>query len=530
MNSSRPRGSKQTPEPIPDAAGLEPSVQGPILNYDSPDPTGLEPLTGELGDEVDRPKPKKSLIDHPITVAAILALALPTIMEQLLSAAIGFTDTWVAGHTVMAGHAGSADDARAASEAAVGAMTYFQWFVGLMTATLGVGATAIVARSIGAGRPRIANRVAGTACAAAFLVGISIALLFYFCARPLAWLFRLHGDAAIYAVQYLRIMCWTVCLQSAGQIGMACLRGAGDMVRPLIVTIVITIINFIFSYGLTFGSFGLPAMGVQGNALGTLLAFAVAGIVTFAFLLYGDAGLKLSLRHLKIVPHLLMRVSRIGVPAGLEGVLLWAGQLAVVILVMGAVDAALGRAGSGITMAAHIATLRIESMAFLPGYGFGIAAASLVGQYLGAKKPDQAQRTAVLCTRLAMLTMTIAAIPMIFFPKELLRFMVDSKDVVELGWIPLIIAGLAQPAFAIAIAKSQALKGAGDTLWPLITTLTGMGGRVVIILAIMWYLTRTGHEAWGLTCVWVCIFLDLFYRGVAMEIVFRRGKWKLKKV
>jgi Na+-driven multidrug efflux pump len=119
---------------------------------------------------------------------------------------------------------------------------------------------------------------------------------------------------------------------------------------------------------------------------------------------------------------------------------------------------------------------------------------------------------------------------MIFFPKELLRFMVDSKDVVELGWVPLIIAGLAQPAFAIAIAKSQALKGAGDTVWPLITTLTGMGGRVVIILGIMWYLARTGHNVWGLTCVWVCIFLDLFYRGIAMEIVFRRGKWKLQKV
>jgi putative MATE family efflux protein len=473
---------------------------------------------------------KKSLTDHPVTVAAIMALALPTLFEQVLSAFIGFTDTYVAGHTVSAGHHGTDDAARTASAAAVGAMTYLQWFVGLMTATLAVGATAIVARSIGAHRARIANRVAGTSCAAAFLVGIGLAFLLYAIAYPLAWAFRLSGDGELYAVQYLRIMCWTVCFQTAGQVGMACLRGAGDTLRPMIITIAITLMNGVASPALAFGWFGLPRLGVQGNALGTLFAFAVAGIATFGFLLYGDAGLKLRMRHLKIVPHLLIRVSRISVPSWLEGMMLWGGQLAVVMLVMGAVDKAIGRAGSGTTMAAHNATLRIESLAFLPGYGFGIAAASLVGQYLGARKPDEAERSAVLCTRLAAITMILAAIPMVFFPKPLLRFMVDSNDVVELGGIPLIIAGLAQPAFALAIAKSQALKGAGDTVSPLITTIIGMGSRVVVVIAIMIALWATHHEEWGLTCVWICIFLDLFYRGVAMELIFRRGKWKLKKV
>jgi putative MATE family efflux protein len=498
-----------------------------VPEYAGQDPTGLE---REPLEEQEAAPVKRSLVDHPVTVAAVMGLALPTLIEQLLSAAIGFMDTWVAGHTVMPGHSGTPDDARAASAAAVGAMTYLQWFVGLMTSTLAVGATAIVARSIGARRPRIANRVAGTSYAAAFLVGIGIALLLYACAWPLAWAFSLQGDGAAYAVAYLRIMCWTVCFQTAALVGMACLRGAGDTLRPMLITIATTLINCIASPALTFGWFGLPALGVRGNAMGTLLAFGVAGIATFGFLVYGDAGLKLRLGHLRIVPHLLARVSKIGVPSWLEGMMLWGGQLAVVMLVMGAVDKAIGRAGSGITMAAHNATLRIESMAFLPGYGFGIAAAALVGQYLGARKPEEAQRAAVLCGRLAMLTMVVAAIPMVFFPKVLLHFMVESREVVELGWVPLIIAGLAQPAFAVAIAKSQALKGAGDTVSPLKATIIGMGGRVVVVLGIMFVLVKTGHQAWGLTCVWVCIFLDLLFRGVVMEVVFRRGRWKERRV
>jgi Na+-driven multidrug efflux pump len=182
------------------------------------------------------------------------------------------------------------------------------------------------------------------------------------------------------------------------------------------------------------------------------------------------------------------------------------------------------------TMAAHSATLRIESLAFLPGYGFGIACSALVGQYLGAQRPLEAERAARLCTRLAMATMITAAIPMVFFPRLMLSFMVDSAPVVALGTIPLILAGLAQPPFALAIVKSSALKGAGDTRSPLWASLVGMGSRVVVVLAVMAILARTGHAGWGLIAVWICIFLDLTWRAIYLVAVFRRGKWKQVQV
>jgi putative MATE family efflux protein len=341
-------------------------------------------------------------------------------------------------------------------------------------------------------------------------------------------MFSLRGEAAEYGIEYLRIMSWTVCLQTFGQIGMACLRGAGDTYRPMLVTAAITVVNGVSSPALAFGWFGLPAWGVSGNAVGTLLAFAVAGVVTFGFLLYGRGGLKLRWRHLRIVPHILWRIARIGLPAWLEGMLLWSGQFIIVFFVMARVDRAIGK--SGITMAAHNATLRIESLAYLPGFGFAIACSALVGQYLGAKKPEEAERSAVLCNRLAVQTMTVAAVPMVFLSGFLVRLLVDSAEVVHYGWLPLIIAGLAQPAFAIAIVKSSALKGAGDTVYPLLSTIIGMGGRVVVVLLLMAILDRMGRTEWGLTAVWVCIFLDLLFRGIMMEVVFRRGRWKTQRV
>jgi putative MATE family efflux protein len=492
-------------EAAPDAGALQPAVEG-----------GNSPL------ERRSSSASLSRAHLPVTLGTIMGLALPTIVEQFFSAGVGLTDTIVAGST------GPNAAAHAAASAAVGTMTYLQWFAGLMTAALGVGATAIVARSIGAHRPRLATRVAGTVCSAALLVGIGVAILFFLLPSPIAYLFGLRGLAETYGIQYLRIMSLTVCFQTAGQIGMACLRGAGDTVRPMVVTIAVFVVNALASPTLTFGWFGCPAMGIRGNAVGTLLSFTAAGIVTFGFLITAGAGLRLRRRHFRILPHLLKRVLKIGIPSWAEGMLLWTGQALIVMLVIAPTDLSIGV--SGATMAAHNAVLRLESVAFLPGFGFGIACSALVGQYLGAKKFADAKRAANLCGLLAFTTMTITALPMVIFPKMLMGWMVDSEVVVHTGMVPLMLAGLAQPGFAIAIARSAALKGAGETVSPMLATITGMILRVILVFTLQYAFDRHGHAAWGLTAVWTCIFIDLNYRAVYNTVVYRRGKWQMKNV
>jgi Na+-driven multidrug efflux pump len=198
------------------------------------------------------------------------------------------------------------------------------------------------------------------------------------------------------------------------------------------------------------------------------------------------------------------------------------------MLVISPTDLAIGV--NGATMAAHTAVLRIESFAFLPGFGFGIACSTLVGQYLGAKKPNEAKHATTLSNRLALITMTLAAVPMVVMPRFLVGLLVDSDTVMNIGAVPLILAGLAQPGFAIAIIKSSALKGAGDTVAPMLSTITGMVLRLILVFALMIAFKNAHHAELGLVAVWICIFIDLNYRAVYTSLVFRTGKWQFKKV
>ncbi len=456
----------------------------------------------------------------PVTVRKVLTLATPAIAEQVLVGIIGLTDTVIAGH--LPGNANTI----ASAAAAVGLMSYLQWFAGLMTNALGVGATAIVARSIGARRPRVANRVAGTSVAAAFVVSILTSAALFIFSRQIVWLCGLRDLAALFAVQYLRIMVVTISLQTTAQIGMACLRGAGDTVRPMVLMAMVMLVNGLFSFTFAFGWFGMPAWGVRGDAFGTLLAYLAGGASAIIILFFSNSVLRIRLRHLKIVPHVLMRVLRIGMPSFMEGMLLWSGQFLIVMFVIN-----VNSDPYGYTMAAHSAVLRVESMAFLPGFGFGIAASALVGQYLGANLPRQAWRAAWIATTMALVTMTVIAIPMVFFPRWMLGLIVNSPPVIAVGAWPMVLAGLAQPGFAGAIGLGAALRGAGETVWPMVATVSGtFGVRLAVLAVALLVLKHVGYTYANLTAVWIAIFMDLNYRAVVCLVIFLKGRWQRKKV
>jgi len=512
-----------------------------VPSPDEPEDSSSLDLSGLAGDEVKpqiadpeesppsayvappiSPERPRTRADLPVNYRTILAMALPTLIEQMVTFGVRATDIAVAGRT------GVDDAARAASAAAVGAMTYLQWFAAMTSAAIGVGATAIVARSIGAKRPRLANRVAGTACSAAFLVSSCVAALFFLFPGVATGFLHLHGEVEVLARQYLQIMLFTICFQSLSLIGNACLRGAGDTLRPMISTITASAITIVAVPALSFGWFGLPALGIQGNALGTLMAFFASALMTIFFLRSGSAGLKLRRSHFKVIPHMLTRILRIGLPSGVENSLIWIGQVFIVRMATMSTDKALGT--NGTTFAAHHATITIESLAFLPGFGLGIACAALVGQYLGAKKPEEAAQAVKLCQRLALISMTVIAATYVFFPAYMLGLMVQSDAVIALGTVPLILAGLAQPGFAVQIIKSAALRGAGDTVSPMIVVLSGICLRVIFVYSLLTVLGRYDLAHYGLTAVWVAIFLDLNYRGFCNHMVYRRGKWKTQEV
>jgi len=126
--------------------------------------------------------------------------------------------------------------------------------------------------------------------------------------------------------------------------------------------------------------------------------------------------------------------------------------------------------------------------------------------------------------------MTAAAAVMVFLPHYMLHFLVDSNDVVNIGVIPLILAGLAQPGFAVQIVKAAALRGAGDTIYPMLATVSGILLRIIVVVTCISILSYYGQAKWGLTAVWIAIFIDLNYRAVFNTFAYRTGKWKVQKI
>jgi putative MATE family efflux protein len=468
------------------------------------------------------PRPQE-LTSAPPTARSVLRLAWPVIVEQFLQASIGLANTWIAGHI-------PGDEATVtAAAAAVGTIAYLQWLTGLMTNALGVGATAIVARRVGAGRIRSAKRTAGIAIAWAFLLGLAMSCVMYVFAEPICRFMGLKDLPLVFGVQYLKIIVFTLCFQAVANIGMATMRGAGNTVSPMIVAGIITVVNFLASASLTFGWGPFPALGLRGNALGDLLVYLCAGVATIVMLTRPSYTLALQRRHIRFSLTPLRRILSIGIPSWLEGALLWLGQSLILIFVINQGDL------NGIMMAAHNSVIRIEALAFLPGFGFGMAASALVGQYLGKKRPDAARQAAFLSLRLALITMTLAALPMILFPTLLLRLMVTSDIVAEVGYWPMILAGLAQPSFAIAIVMAGSLRGAGATKWPLWFSTGGIFlFRIPLLFLCLWLLAMwTGHpldQKGKMLCVWIAIFADLNLRGVGLWLAFSRSDWAKTKV
>jgi len=479
----------------------------------------LAPMPAEPPVTLDRHRHEEWTLTPP-SRNKVLRLAAPAIVEQLLNAVIGLTDVVIAGHLP-----GNANVVSAAT-AAVGMMTYLQWFVALISGAVGGGATAIVARAIGARRPRMANRTAGTAVTASLAAGIaSSAIMFVFAPQVIA-MCRLSDLSATFATQFLHIMVITISLQVAGQIGMACVRGAGDTIRPMLTMLLLTVFNCVTSATFAYGWFGMPAWGLAGDAFGTMLAYLVGGILAAAMLLSPGGRIRLAWRHMRIVPHVLWRILKIGIPSGMEQMLLWIGQIIIVIFVINSRDDL-----NGHIMAGHIAVLRLESLSFLPGLGFAIAASALVGQYLGASKPEEARNAAYIANRLAVYTMTVLALPMVFFPGLMLGLIVKSPPVIHVGWWPMVLAGLAQPGFAVAIVLAGALRGAGETIPPMMSTVTGMlFVRILVVVVCLAWMKHAGITGGNLLAVWIAIFVDLNYRGVYNYLAFERGDWQKRKI
>lgn len=446
----------------------------------------------------------------------MLRLAAPVLLEQILGMAVWFSDRLLTGHYLDTPHL-----------AAITLMAYVLWLVWGLFSVVAIGATAMVARFAGAGDWAAARQVAHQAFIVGALVALAVTLGGVAWSDRIAVALQLSGESAELATSYLRCVLPVLPLMMLQTVGIACLRGAGDMVSGLMIMTVVNLVNVAASWSLVLGLGPLPAMGWNGVALGTAAGFVVGGTLVTALLLRGRWGLKLQWRRFRPNRGLIRRLLRVGLPGGADMLSIIGCQLWFVALI--------NRLGT-LAVAAHGVALCVESLAFLPGSAFQMAATTMVGQTLGARDPHRASRStlvALLCGGGLMILAGVA----IFTRAEILAGLFvrsEHAHVADLA-VPLLqTVSLAIPALAVTMILSGSLRGAGDTRWPLAFSLMGLLG-VRIPLA-YWLAQDVVHlplvdvtmAGWGLGVVgaWYAMAADLHVRALLVTIRFLEGGWK----
>ncbi len=441
----------------------------------------------------------------------LLWLAFPVLAENVLHMGVGWSDTYLASR--LPEHAADAT-------AAIGLVTYIIWLLGLLAGAIGTGSTAIIARAVGAKHQRLANSVCGQSVTAAVLGGLLTTVLVAIFAVPVARAtgLRMDNPAMGFSVFYLRILGLSMPFMMLMLAANACLRGAGDSVSPAMAMIAVDVVNIITSFALTRGWFGLPILGFRGIAIGTVIAYTVGGLIQFGVLVSGLGKIRLFLHRLR--PHwiTMKRVLRIGIPNGAEGLLAWAAQF-IILGIIFRIDP------TNVQSAAHIITIRVESLSFMAGLAVATAAATVVGQSLGMKNPDRAVRGAHLAYGIGGGMMTLAAFGFILFRHALARALSEDPRIVNLSATCLFITAFAQPGFAASLIYGGALRGAGDTFVVMVINLASIIGlRLVGVLIV----TLVFHR--GLAAIWIVLVAELSLRGLFAFIRFQQGGWKKKEV
>lgn len=443
----------------------------------------------------------------------VFRLAMPAVSELVLNTLVGLVDILLVGQMSMATIAALGYGV-APALAATGLAGEMFWTMSLLFMAIGTGCTALVARSTGAKDPETANMALRQGLLLGLLSAAVMSVVAIGFAESVMQVYRAEALVSELGAQFIRILGYSFLPTAIMMIGMASLRGAGDTRTPLMIMIVVNLVNVAISYVLISGGPGIAPMGVEGAAIGAATARTVGGLITFVLLLRGRAGLWLKFQ-LSLNRDMIQRIVRVGWPFAGEQ-MVFQGAL---ILFIGMINQ-LGTAA----YAAHNLVIRIESLAFLPGWGYGIAASALVGQALGAKNPEEANAATYEALKQTSLMMVILGGLMALFPQPLLAFFVHDAEVIAAGIIPLQIAGAFQIAMGANFVLSGALRGAGDTRWPLYTKVISTWG---LRLPITFIVLMSGG---GLVGVWIAMGVDFCSQAILAYVRFRQGKWRSMQV
>ena len=386
---------------------------------------------------------------------------------------------------------------------------FYEAFMGI-----GLASTTIVAQAVGAQNRDLAERGAAQAISLSLLVGIVAGTTGALLAGIAMRLMGVEGLVRDAGATYMRMNLFASPLYAVALTGGGVLKGVGDTKTPMVFTLVASgfkvILNVVFIYGMV----GFPALGVAGAGLATLIAYGINMMLILAKLRGGFDGIRLRLRSFSPDGNLLKRVVRLSWPVAAERMIMRSGFILYVRII-----SMLGT----VALAANMVAVRLESIFITAGFGFTVAATTLVGQAVGRGDLEAAKGRAYESLRFAVLTMASLTVLLVLLRNVAVDMFDPEVTVRSLAAACVAIGAFELPAFGVLFTFAGASRGAGDTLSPMVVALIGtFAFRLPLV-----YLFGI-HFGLGLEGIWYGTLLDWIGRATLMWLIFRSGRWKGK--
>ena len=425
----------------------------------------------------------------------IFQLSLPSILAQVTSVMMFFIDQ------AMVGRIG------VEAAAACGLVESSTWFFGNLTSAASMGFSVQVAHFIGANDFKKARSVFRHGLICTFVLSVMLALVGIAISWKLPfWLgggADIAGDATTYFFVFMCIMPFFQLSSISG----AMLKCGGNMRIPSIMSVLMCLLDVVFNYILIF----VFHLGVLGVALGTAMAIVIGGSVQAYFAIFRSdiLTLKQDREPFTFVWEYLRNALKISAPMAAQSFLMSGAQIISTRIV-----APLGN----VAIAANTFAITAESLCYMPGYGIGEAATTLVGQSMGAGRRDLCYSFARMTVFSGMIVMAVMGVVMFVTAPQLMALMTPVQAICDLGADCLRIEAFAEPMFGASIIAYSVCVGAGDTLRPAAINLCSMWLVRLTLAALL-------AKDYGLRGVWIAMAIELVFRGTIFLIHLLRGRW-----
>ncbi|WP_310551010.1 MATE family efflux transporter [Paenibacillus glufosinatiresistens] len=437
---------------------------------------------------------------NPAQPLSLVRLTWPIFLELFLFMLMGSVDTFMISSV--------SDNA----VSGVGAANQIVGIAILVLSVIGNGAAIVVSQYIGSRRLREAAQVTGTAVSLNLMVGLALSVTLLFLGESLLAALHVTGQIREYGATYLQIVGSFIFLQALINALAASIRTHGFTKQTMLVSLLMNLLHVAGNYTLIYGHFGMPALGVRGAAISTVLSRLIC-LFLFFLLLYRVTEVRVKLSYyLKLSRNYVKQILRIGIPSAFESIIYQACQLTFTLYItyLGAE-----------AMATRQYALNISNYIYLFSMAVAMGTSIIVGRLVGARRPEEAYRRVFQSVKWALLVTVVIDAIVIVFRIPLLGLFTDNSEIIALGAQVLLLSIFLETGRTTNLVIINSLRASGDARFPVYMGLLSMVGMSLPLGYLLAF--KLGL---GLAGIWLATAADEWTRAVIMYFRWRSRAWE----